>query len=107
MKREIAESLERRRDDMISALWANSNYDDDKGTRKNAIEEITNNFDEAIAQIFGAKQAEEDEIDDDNPFFQAAQRGQEKLLESVNYSAAADEGTEVREVVNYAAGIDQ
>ena len=100
------EALEKRKDGMIAALWANSNYDDDKGTRRNAIEEIEGNFEEAVRTIMtGRPEEEEAEIDKDNPFFQAAERGLAKLEAPRN-----DEGAStVKDVVgdDYTKYIDQ
>lgn len=80
MKAELANSVERRKDAMIASLWSNSNYDDDKGTRQKAIDEIEANYDEAIVKIHAGPLAEEeDQIDKDNPFFSAIERGQRKL----------------------------
>ena len=100
------ESLERRKDAMIAALWSNSNYDDDKGTRKQAIEEIEGNYDEAVTKILSGnsqQEANEEEIDEDNPFFAAAKRGMKKLEQPRN-----DEGN-VADVVgeDYTKSIDQ
>jgi hypothetical protein len=78
MQRRLLESLERRKEDMISALWANSNYDDDKGSRRSAIEEIEKNYEEvAQAIIYGEEQ--EQEIDEDNPFFASGKKAIAKL----------------------------
>jgi len=62
---------------MIAALWSNSNYDDDKGTRKNAIEELEENFTEAINMILGVTR--EEEIAEDNPFFAPAFKGMQDV----------------------------
>jgi hypothetical protein len=105
MKRQLIESLERRKDSMIASLWSNSNYDDDKGTRRQAIEELEENFEEAKNFVlFGPE--EEIEIAEDNEFFNAAERGLQKIQAPRN-----DEGT-VNEVVqkeeqDYGKFIDQ
>jgi len=67
MKRVAIERIEERKDKMIAALWSNSNYDDDKGSRQNAIREIEGNFSAAVAEIQGG--IVEDEIDENDPFF--------------------------------------
>jgi hypothetical protein len=86
VKAVVIESIERRKDAMIAALWANSNFDDDKGTRRNAIEEIEANFQEAIDSVNNPMP--ENDIDMDNPFFNPALRGREKIEAPRN-----DEGT--------------
>lgn len=88
---------------MTAALWANSNYDDDKGTRKNALEEIQANFNEAVQIIQGGGESDDgvDQQMNDNPFFAAAKEGQAKLEKPKN-----PDGT-VREAIDYSAGIDQ
>jgi hypothetical protein len=99
-KRRIIESLESRKDQMISALWANSNYDDDKGTREKAINEIESNFNSVIASVFEGKiNQQEEEIDESNPFFASAKKGQEKLFEQVGITS--DENSTVKEVIDY------
>lgn len=91
---------------MISALWSNSNYDDDKGTRKDAIEEIESNYDEAVKKIMFGIQDTEEEIDKDNPFFSAVDRGLAKLE-----TPRVDESATVKDVVgkenDYQKFIDQ
>jgi hypothetical protein len=51
---------------------------DDKGTRANAIEEVERQFDEMVQSIQGAG-PEEVEIDKENPFFAAMEKGMAKL----------------------------
>jgi len=100
MKRKIVENLEGRKDQMIASLWANSNYDDDKGTRQKAIEEIEENYQEVIVQVFeGAKAEPEEEIDESNPFWASAKKGQEKLFAQVGITD--DENSTVKEVIDY------
>lgn len=98
LKRKVVETIEGRKDNMIAALWSNSNYDDDKGTRQKAIEEIEANFQSAVNQIFSETQ-EEEQINEENPFFQAARRGQQKLFEQVGISS--DENSTVKDVIDY------
>jgi hypothetical protein len=102
MRRQVVESLERRKDQMIAALWSNSNWDDDKGTRQSQIEQLEAQYEEVITKVLSRNPPEqEEEIDENNPFFAAAKRGVEKLEEPRN-----DEGT-VKEVIDYSKGIDQ
>ena len=95
----VVETLEGRKDQMISALWSNSNYDDDKGTRQKAIEEIESNFQGAVNQIFSGKVAQEEEIDESNPFFVAAKKSQKKLFEQVGITN--EENPTVKEIIDY------
>lgn len=67
-KRLTVERLEERKDRMVASLWANSNYDDDKGTRQKAIEEIEGNFNAAVDEIVSGAPKDET-IDKDDPFF--------------------------------------
>lgn len=102
MKRRVVEGLEGRKDQMIAALWANSNYDDDKGTRQKAIEEIEANFQSVISGVFGEGNVgpEEEQIDEENnPFFASAKRGQKKLFEQVGITD--DENHTVQDVIDY------
>lgn len=77
VKRHVIEGMERRRDGMIAALWANSNYDDDKGTRSEAIASIEASYEEAMTIVrTGRKHVEEDDVDlHNNPFFAPAMQG--------------------------------
>jgi hypothetical protein len=81
MKRHVVETLERRKEGMIHALWANDGFNDNKGTRQNAIQEIEANFEEAKNAVLGLL-PEEAEIDKDNPFFAQMEKGMAKLHES-------------------------
>lgn len=66
---------------MIAALWANSNYDDDKGTRRQAIEEIESNFEQVSDLIQHGEGRLEDEVTEmaDNPFLAPAIRATREL----------------------------
>lgn len=77
---------------MIASLWSNPNFDDGKNTRTRAIEEIEENYDEAISGFLNPTE-EGIEVDEDNPFFQAMEKGVQKLEQPRN-----DEGT-VKEVI--------
>ena len=101
MKRKVVENLEGRKDQMVASLWANSNYDDDKGTRQKAIEEIESSFQSVVMQVFeGVQTEQEEEIDEaNNPFFAAAKKGQQKLFEQVGITE--DENASVKEVIDY------
>lgn len=86
---------------MIASLWANSNWDDDKGTRQSAIEELEAKYTEAIDAIHElfsgsprASEASQEEIvpgteavelDKSNPFFAAVDRGQARLAKRLSH----------------------
>lgn len=77
---------------MVAALWSNSNWDDDKGTRKEAIEEIEENFLEVTEIIMsGVTPSDEAEIDEGNPFFGAAKKVLEKVKEPNDYQGNVEE----------------
>lgn len=84
---------------MISALWSNSNYDDDKGTRQKAIQDIETSFDNAVKEIFNSDNNEQNEINEENPFFAAAKKGQKKLFEQVGITDK--ENSTVKDVIDY------
>lgn len=84
---------------MIASLWANSNYDDDKGTRQKAIEEIEGSFQAVVAEVFEGESSPEEEIDESNPFFASAKKGQEKLFRQVGITS--DENSTVKDVIDY------
>lgn len=97
---------------MISALWANSNWDDDKGTRKNAIESLNESYGEAILAVNDAMQQhdrpEEEKLADDNPFFAATERGLSKVEQRVKASEMqAQRPKEPEEEIDYMKGLDQ
>lgn len=64
---------------MIASLWSNSNYDDDKGSRQTAIEEIEEKYETAVAIITLGYDPNEEEIDYDNPFFAPVKKGLERI----------------------------
>lgn len=74
VRKSLVEGLERRKEQMITALWSNSNWDDDKGTRKQAVEELEENFQAAIDRINGYQPEEEVEMEDKFGFFAAGER---------------------------------
>lgn len=102
MKRQLTELLERRKEQMIAALWANSGFEGKEGAdaRREAIESLEEHYDRAVETIlFGPE--EEEEQDDPYGFFEAGKRGVAKLEKPRN-----DEGS-VKEVVDYSKDIDQ
>lgn len=105
MRRTLIENLERRKDMMIAALWSNSGFEGNEGgqARNRAIADIESNYEEAVYAILsGARPGEEEEkIDEENPFWQAAKKGQEKIQTPRN-----DEGT-VKEAIQSEYEVDQ
>lgn len=69
MKRKAVDEAREVKNAMISGLWSNSNYDDNKNTRKKALSDIENNYQEAINIIYNG--VESFEIDMDQPFWAA------------------------------------
>ena len=80
MRRRLTEVLERRKEMMIAALWANSGFEGQQGAdaRRSAIEELEEHYDTAVRSIL-AREVQDEEIDKDNPFFAAAERGLQKV----------------------------
>ena len=91
IKRQVVESLERRKDQMVSALWANEGFNDDKGSRLNAINEIEGHYAEAIQNIMGNRHEVEKEIDPDNPFFKPTMQAMKKLDERMDQDGTVAE----------------
>ena len=95
MRRKLMETLERRKEMMIAALWANSGFEGKEGAeaRKQAIEELEEHYDEAVKSIMFKAPVEED-IDDNNPFFAASSRGLAKVLDPAKSDGSVQEAIE-------------
>jgi hypothetical protein len=63
MKRRAVDHAKEVKNAMISGLWSNSNYDDDKNTRKKALEDIDNTYQETINIIYNNEQEEQINFD--------------------------------------------
>ena len=72
MKRKAVDEAREVKNAMICGLWSNSNYDDNKNTRKKALSDIENNYQEAINIIYNG--VESYEVDMDQPFWSAIDR---------------------------------
>ena len=108
VKRSLVEGLEQRKEQMISALWSNSNWDDDKGTRKQAIEELEENFSVAIDRIMGRVTEEEVEVDDAYGFFAAGERKLKAIETPANPDGTVGEAVEEeKELSEFEKYIDQ
>lgn len=69
MKRKAVDEAREIKNAMISGLWSNSNYDDNKNTRSKALKDIDNNYQEAINIIYNGEESYE--VDMDQPFWAA------------------------------------
>ena len=80
---------------MIAALWSNSGFEGNEGgqARNRAIADIESNYEEAVYAIMagGKPGEEEDEIDESNPFWQAAKKGQTKIEQPINAEGTVEE----------------
>lgn len=75
-KRQIYDELTQRKLGMINALYSNSNYDGENAKiRDQVIEQLEEQFSNAMSSLYGGVNPEDDVIDKDNPFFQAMERG--------------------------------
>lgn len=81
-KRTAAERVHDLKHAMISGAWANSNFDDGKNGREQLLKKIDEFADTAIASIYGEQEEDEynQEIDENNPFWAAAQRSKMEML---------------------------
>jgi hypothetical protein len=116
-KRSIINALEAQKNQMVAALWANSNWDDtkeDKGHRTRAIEGINEQHQESIEAVelaFSTRVVpDEKKLADDNPFFAATDRGLAKVEAKVAEHRAKrpehlKDGEE--EEIDYMKGLDQ
>lgn len=112
IERELIERLENRRDQMISAIWSNSVYDEhEQADRTKVIEEIDRKFDEAVQFLRGEVVVDQEEIDyQNNPFFAKAKEGLDKKVppRTDDPSLTANQLTEdEREVMEMLRTLDQ
>jgi hypothetical protein len=80
-KRKVADELSNRRSLETAALWANTNLDttENEGKRQEIGQSIDLGYSTAIAKLYGEiEEEEETQIDEDDPFFQAMERGMQK-----------------------------
>ena len=69
MKRRAVNEARDVKNAMISGLWSNSNYDDNKRTRQKALSDIENSYQEAVNVIYNG--VESFDVNIDQPFFAA------------------------------------
>lgn len=79
-RRKVAEELTLRRAVEIAAVWGNTNMDqkDNPELREKFQKGIEERFTNAIASLYGGGPEPEPEVDEDDPFFQAMERGLRK-----------------------------
>lgn len=100
--------LEKRKLAIITGMWANDGLNDDKGSRQEALQELEEQFDEAVKLIWsgvaGAQQEEDlhrfTEEDEKNPFLAPAIRATRAIE-----APRDDEGT-VKQVIESETGTD-
>lgn len=68
-KREAVKLASEVKHAMVGGLWANPNYDDNKQTRKRALQEIESNHREIIGVLYGKINQVTDEDLKAHPFF--------------------------------------
>jgi hypothetical protein len=109
-KRSIIAALEAQKNQMVAALWSNSNWDDtkdEKGHRKKVIDDLNEQHDEAVHAIelaFSSRVVpEEKKLSDNNPFFAASDRGLAKVEARV--SGVKKPSTD--DDIDYMKGLDQ
>lgn len=81
IQREARASLESQRDQLIAALYANSNFSGEEGAeaRAETIKTLEKHFNKAITLVYYPDAFKGQEIDWDNPFWQAAKRSQQRM----------------------------
>lgn len=81
-KRKIADELSQKRSLEIAAMWGNTNLDskDNPDLRNKWMEQIDKRYSDMIARLYGEQNEDEveEEVDPDDPFWQAMNRGIEK-----------------------------
>lgn len=116
VKRQTVASIEAQKHQMISALYANSAFDEDKQgveARQERIKGIEHHFNKAIEIVYNPSLHKESEIDWTNPFWAAARRAQQRRLERFRGEASVaeviQENPEPDEdaIAKRMAGIDQ
>lgn len=71
-KRKVAEELTQRKLLLVASLWANTNMDDPKANRQDAITKLEESFDEAIRSLYDASIKRDEDVDlNEDPFFAA------------------------------------
>jgi hypothetical protein len=72
VRRKAVEDTLKTKNAMISGLWSNPNFDDNKNTRKKALLDIEKSYEDAINIIYNnTSEKEEYDQDFEDPFFSA------------------------------------
>lgn len=93
-RRKLVEMLERRKELIVAAFWSNPNFDEEKGSRTKAVDEMESNFRRAVRIIYSKKVPKDtrDEVDLHNdPFFAPAMRGTKDIKKPVKEDATVQE----------------
>lgn len=93
------------RNAIIAGMWANTNLDDNKGTRRNALEEIQNNYDDTIEEIYSGIRREDIDLNSD-PFFAAMKVPGQELLAKEQPPATVPDRTNTIDDLD-SIGVDQ
>ncbi len=82
-KRTVANQLAERRNLELAALWGNTNLDNEKkpNLRQEIMEKVDESYSAAINNIYDPQSAPEIEVDEDDPFWKAMERGIQKYHE--------------------------
>lgn len=70
-KREAIRMATEVKNAMISGLWANPNFDDDKQTRRRAIDEINESLQELVRELYDKIGMKKKDAMEEHPFFAA------------------------------------
>jgi len=101
IQREGVQSIESQRMQMISALFANPNWDGENSDKRTAyIQNLNQHFNKAIELLYYPEGVDPD-IDWNNPFYAAALRGLDKTRQKLGIS-----GKSMSEVVEMTTEID-
>lgn len=99
VKRQAAESMTRQKEAMMAALYSNPNWDQKDAKRPEQIKEIEKFYSRAIELIYHPERAQEEgeEPDWNNPFWAAAKRSYDRMLELKKSQQAGTIGQAVPE----------
>jgi hypothetical protein len=102
VQREAMTMIENQRQAMITALYANPNWDGENAEKRvEQIRELNQHFNRAIELVYFPESAEP-EIDWSNPFYAAAKRGLQKTREKLGIA-----GKSMGEVIELTTAQDQ
>jgi hypothetical protein len=92
-KRKIADDLNSRRNLEMSGIWANSAYEqaEDREARTKMLKAIDSSYSEQIWKLYNPQEIV-DEIDPDDPFWQAMQRSIDRQKGEIDQLEEEDNG---------------